>query len=550
MFKANPTLLYRASNPCHPDRSDQGERSGGTCTFLSRVHQFWCSLHRRAFCAALLPLALALSGCAHHPPSNTATVLIESSPNSLDPRIGTDSQSERIDALIFDSLVQRNDHFGIDPDLATSWQIANPLTYIFHLRSGVHFQDGRPFTSRDVKWTLDSILNGTIVSIKAGAYKYISGIDTPDPTTVVLHLSQPDPGLLWNLCNAGIGIVPYGSGRDFWRHPIGTGPYRLVSQETDRDVVLERSPNYWGSQPHIQRLQFNVVPDATTRALELEKGSADVAINALSADMVDALRQRPNLVVEDGPGSEIAYIVFNLRNPYLKDVRVRQAIAQAINRPLIIQSLLRGQAHPANSLLPMQHWAWTGDTKKYPYDPAAANALLDQAGYKRGPDGVRFHIGMKTSTDETTRLFAVVLQQELAKIGIALDLRSYEFATFYADLTRGVFDMAPSRWIGGNEQPDIFRYAYSSASFPPHGSNRGFYSNPRLDSLLKDASETLDQFRQRADYIQVQQILARDLPNIDLWYLDTVIVHTRRLTNVHPSPSGDFQFLRDAEITY
>ncbi|MGH9586662.1 MAG: ABC transporter substrate-binding protein [Acidobacteriaceae bacterium] len=493
-------------------------------------------------------LCLVLAGCGHHPPSNTATVLIESSPNSLDPRIGTDSQSERIDALIFDSLVQRNNHFGIDPDLATSWQIPDPRIYIFHLRTGVYFQDGRPFTSRDVKWTLDSILNGTIVSIKAGAYKHVSGIDTPDASTVILHLSQPDPGLLWNLCNAGIGIVPYGSGRDFWRHPIGTGPYRFVSQETDRDVVLQRSPNYWGTQPHIERLQFNVVPDATTRALELEKGSADVAVNALSADMVDALRQRPNLAVEDGPGSEIEYLVFNLRNPILKDVRVRRAIAQAINRPLIIHSLLRGRARPANSLLPMQHWAWTADTEKYAYDPAAANALLDQAGYKRGPNGIRFHIGIKTSTDETTRLFAIVLQQELVKIGIALDLRSYEFATFYADLTRGVFDMAPSRWIGGNEQPDIFRYAYSSASFPPHGSNRGFYSNPQLDALLSDAAGTLDQSKQRADYFQVQQILARDLPNIDLWYLDTVIVHTRRLTNVHSSPSGDFQFLRDAEI--
>jgi peptide/nickel transport system substrate-binding protein len=362
-------------------------------------------------------------------------------------------------------------------------------------------------------------------------------------------MSEPDPGLLWNLCNGGIGIVPYGSGRDFWKHPIGSGPFRFVSQQSDRDVVLERSPNYWRAKPKIERVRFAVVPDTTTRALELEKGSADVAVNALTPDMADALRQRPNLVVEDGPGSEIDYIVFNLRNRYLGDVSVRRAIAQAINRPLIIRSLLRGQARPANSLLPAQHWAWTGDTEKYPYDPAAANALLDQAGYKRGPNGIRFHLGMKTSTDETRRLTADVLQQELAKIGIALDLRSYEFATFYADLVRGAFEMAPSRWIGGNEQPEIFRYAYSSASFPPHGSNRGFYSNPKLDALLNDAANTLDQAKQRADYVQVQKILSRDLPTLDLWYLDTVIVHTRRLKNVHVSPSGDFGFLRDAYLS-
>jgi ABC-type transport system substrate-binding protein len=505
---------------------------------------------RRALSVALVLLAALLSGCGHSkPPANTVTMLIENSPNSLDPRVGTDAVAERIDPLIFDSLVQRNENFGLDPDLALSWQTPNPETYIFHLRTGVYFQDGHPLTSRDVKWTLDSVLNGTIVSIKAGAYKHIASVDAPDPTTVIIHLSQPDPALLWNLCNGGIGIVPYGSGRDFWQHPIGSGPYRLVSQEVDKDVVLERSGNYWGPKPRIARIRFAVVPDATTRALELEKGSADVAVNALSPDMVESLRHRPNLVVDDGPGSEIEYIVFNLRAPYLKDLRVRQAIAQAINRPLIIHSLLRSLARPADSLLPAHHWAWTDDLQKYPYDPTAADALLDSAGYKRGPDGMRFHIGLKTSTDETTRLLAVVLQQQLAQVGIALDLRSFEFATFYSDLTRGAFQMAPSRWIGGNEQPDIFRYAYSAASFPPHGSNRGFYANPQLDALLADAAGTLDQAKQRADYIKVQQILARDLPTIDLWYMDTVIVHTRRLKNVHTSPSGDFNFLRDAYVS-
>lgn len=155
---------------------------------------------------------------------------------------------------------------------------------------------------------------------------------------------------------------------------------------------------------------------------------------------------------------------------------------------------------------------------------------------------------MKTSTDETTRLLAVVLQQQLSRIGIALDLRSFEFATFYADLTRGAFEMAPSRWIGGNEQPDIFQYAYASNRFPPHGSNRGFYSNPDLDALLTDAAATLDQSAQRADYEKIQQIAARDLPTIDLWYLDTIIVHTRRVKGAHPSPSGDFEFLRTATV--
>ncbi|MGA7315625.1 MAG: ABC transporter substrate-binding protein, partial [Silvibacterium sp.] len=412
----------------------------------------------------------------------------------------------------------------------------------------VQFQDGRPLTSRDVKWTLDSILDGTVVTIKSGAYRNIASVEASDPQTTVIHMKKADPALLWNLCDGAFGVVPYGSAREFWRHPIGSGPYRLVSQEMDKEVVLERDASYWGAMPHIERIRFAVVPDATTQALELQKGSADVAVNALTPDMIYALKKNSSLVVEDGPGTRLNYIVFNLRDPALKDARVRQAIAFAINRPLIIHSLYRDQARVAESLLPPQHWAWSANTDKHAYDPAKANTLLDAAGYQRGAEGIRFHLGMKTSTDETVRLLSVIVQQQLAQIGIALDLRSYEFATFYSDLTKGAFQMAPSRWIGGNEQPDIFHYAYSQASFPPHGSNRGFYANPALDALLDDAAATSDQARQREDYAKVQQIAARDLPSINLWYLDTIVIHSRRLGNVHTSPSGNFEFLRDATV--
>jgi peptide/nickel transport system substrate-binding protein len=504
----------------------------------------------RAFCATLLLASLA-SCSSSAPRKDAVTMLIESSPTNLDPRIGTDAQSERIDPLIFDSLVQRNNRFGLDPGLAERWETPDPLTYVFHLRSGVKFQNGQPLTSRDVKWTLDSILNGTVVTIKSGSYRTIQSVDAPDANTVIIHLKKTDPALLWNLCDGAFGVVPYGSGGDFWRHPIGSGPFRLVSQETDRDVVVERSPDYWGPAPHIARIRFAVVPDSTTRALELEKGSADVLVNALPPDMVFALRKNSKLIVEDGPGTILNYIVFNVRDPLLKDARVRRAIALAINRPLIIQSLLRGLAREADSILPPEqpdYWSSKNDATRITFDPAEANSLLDAAGYRRGVDGIRFHLGMKTSTDETTRLLSVIMQQQLSRIGIALDLRSYEFATFYADLTKGAFQLAPSRWIGGNEQPDIFHYAYSAASFPPHGGNRGYYADPELDRLLDDAAASTDEQHRRPDYVKVQEILAGDLPSINLWYLDTVVVHSRRLEGVQTSPSGNFGFLRTATI--
>ncbi|MGC2496585.1 MAG: ABC transporter substrate-binding protein, partial [Acidobacteriaceae bacterium] len=489
-----------------------------------------------------------LTGCSPRANPNTVTMLIESSPANLDPRIGTDAQAEHIDSLIFDALLHRDEHFGLQPLLATKWESPNPLTWVFHLRTGVHFQDGRPLTSRDVKWTIDSILNGTVISVKAGSYTALASVEARDPTTVIFHLKKPDPTLPFNLCDGAIGIVPYGSGRDFAQHPIGSGPFIFVSQQLDRDVVLKRNPAYWGPEPNIPSLRFAVVPDATTRALELEKGSADVESNALPADVIVALARDRHLAVDDGPGTVLNYIVFNMRDPILRDVRVRTAIALAINRPLLIQALYRGEARIAENLLPPEHWAYNPNVEQHPYDPARANALLDQAGYRRGADGIRFHIGMKTSNDETVRLMAVAIQEQLAQVGIALDLRSYEFATYYADLTRGAFQLAPGRWIGGNENPDIFRYAYASSSFPPHGANRGFYSNPEMDRLIADAADTTDRQQQIADYRQIQAIAARDLPSLDLWYLDSVIVHNRRLGNIHPNPSGTFDFLRTATL--
>jgi peptide/nickel transport system substrate-binding protein len=154
---------------------------------------------------------------------------------------------------------------------------------------------------------------------------------------------------------------------------------------------------------------------------------------------------------------------------------------------------------------------------------------------------------MKISTIEETRLLAAVMQQELAKVGIALELRSYEYATFYSDVTRGAFQMYSLHWIGGNEQPDIFSYVFSTASFSPKGANRGHYSNPTLDALLNDAAASEDIGRRRFDYVQAQQILARDLPAFNLWYRDTVVVYNKRLTHILPTPSGSYNFLDTAE---
>ena len=493
-----------------------------------------------------LALLFSLLSCSQPPDRNTLVMIIESSPTNLDPRVGIDAQSERIDSLIFDDLLDRDEHLNVTPALAESWQIPDPLTYIFHIRLGVHFHDGHPLTSRDVKWTFDSLLQGKIRSTRAAAYRYVDHIEAPDETTVIFHLKEPFSNLLWNLSDGSMGIVPYGSLSEITSQPIGSGPFRYVSAEPDKEVILERNDSYWGAKAHVQRLRFTVVPDPTTRALELRKGSADIASNALTSDTVLALQKEPNLEVEQSPGTILSYLAFNLRDPILRDVRVRQAIAYAIDRRPMIEYLWRNFAQPAASILPPQSWAYNPDVPKYDFAPEKANKILDDAGYPE-KDGVRFHLTIKTSTEESTRLLAAVLQQQLRAVGIVLDIRTFEFATFFADVTSGAYQIYSLRWIGSNEDPDIFEYAFHSDNFPPHGANRSYYVNPRIDVLIGQGRSETDLDRRKAIYDEVQTILATDLPYINLWFLDNVLVHTKRVRNIHLNPSGNYDFLKSAE---
>src|ERR1700680_2349485 len=310
---------------------------------------------------ALLLLLLPLLSCSAKPDSDTLVMIIENSPTNLDPRIGLDAQSENIDSLIFDDLCMRDEHLNVQPGLAERWEIPDPLTYVFHLHRGVKFHDGRSLTSRDVKWTFDSLLQVKIRSTKAAVYRFVDHIDAPDEATVVFHMKEQDATMLWNLSDGAIGIVPEGSGEEMTRHPIGSGPFRFVSAETDREVVIERNDDYWGGKVKLARVRFAVAPDATTQALELRKGSGDVAINSLTPDTVFTLARDPNLEGERTAGTRLAYLGFNLRDPILKDARVRQAIAYALDRRPMIEYLWRGEAEPARSVLPPQSWAYNGN---------------------------------------------------------------------------------------------------------------------------------------------------------------------------------------------
>jgi len=494
-----------------------------------------------------VPLLFAiflLSSCSH-PSSDPSTVVfvIESNPANLDPRFGSDAQSQRLSALLFDGLVQRDSEMNLHPDLAESWDTPTPLTYVFHLRKGLLFHDGRPVTSADVKSTIDFMRNPANRSPKRGAFRMIASIDAPEPQTVIFHLNEPSASFLWNLERSAVGIVPANAPADFSRHPIGSGPFRFVSQSQDDAVVLESNPNYFRGAPKIHKVIFRIVPDTIVRALELRKGSADLELTSLSPDMIPVLARRPDLQISQRPGTNFAYLGINMEDPVLSKREVRQALAYATDRDSLIHYILRDEARKASGLLPPNHWAFDPTTPQYNYDPAQAEKLLDAAGYPRQSDGTRLHVSLKVSTEEQARLIAAALQDQWKKVGISLEVRPLEIATLFADLAKGSFQISYLRWVGANNDPDVFELVFNSKRIPPDGPNRGRYRSAQMDALTDQIRVEMDRDKRKQLCHQAQQLAAQDLPYIPLWYTDVLSVHAKRLGNLELSPTGDYQFL-------
>lgn len=492
----------------------------------------------------LLLLLLFIPGCNRTPAHEPGTVVmaLDESPRNLDPRVGTDAASERLIQLVFSSLVKRSVKYDIEPDIALSWDIPNPTTYIFHLRSDVKFHDGRPLTARDVVYTFRSVLSGAMKTPKAGTYRLVESVEAPDDRTVIFKLKEPFAPFLWNLTRGAIGIVPDGSPNDFANNPVGSGAFKFVRYVPDSEVVLARNEDYYGKKPNVSQVVFKIIPEAIVRALELRKGSVDIALSVLTPDMVEALRGTADLDVLQAPGTNYQYVAFNLKDPLFGDIRVRKAIAHAIDREKIIKYLWRGQAKPATGVIPPDNWSYAGNVTTYSYDPQLARDLLRESGHEK------LSFTYRTATDDTGRLLASVLQQQLRDVGIQMEIRSNEFATFYADVVKGNFQMYSLRWIGGNNDPDILNFVFHSTMFPPNGANRGRYANAEVDRLIDFARREVDTEKRKAAYQRIQQIVADELPYVSLFYVDNVAVFNKRITGMKLFPAGEYEFLTDIAI--
>jgi len=462
---------------------------------------------------------------------------------NLDPRVGSDEASQKVAQLVYNTLVRIDHQLRIVPELAETIEQPNPTTYVATLRRGVKFHNGRELTSDDVAYTFRSFLDPSFRG-RSAAYRLLAAVNPLDRYTVEFRLKQPFGSFPINLV---MGIVQAGSGAENATRPIGTGPYRLASFISDDRIELRPFDEYFGGAPRNEGLILKVIPDDTMRGLELRKGTVDMIVNDLSPDIVWQLREERRLQVTTAPGSDYAYVGMNLRDPILGRLDVRKALGYAIDRDAIVKYLRRGFATTAVGIVPPMSWAFEPGVFDFRHEPAESARLLDAAGYP-DPDGAgprpRFRLSLKTSTTEVYRLQAAAIQHDLARVGIALDVRSSELATLRQDVEKGNFQLYSLQFVGVTD-PDILRLVYHSRNMPPTGQNRVFYQNAEVDRLIDEAAGAVDDGQRRLLYTKAQRIIAQDVPYLSLWYKTNIAIFQPDIHGVTLSPIADFTFMKD-----
>jgi len=486
--------------------------------------------------AALVVCSL-LAACGAEEPDGVLRMGLASPPRNLDPRFATDATSERINRLLYRRLVEFDAESLPMPSLA-SWERLSPTHYRFTLgEDGRDFSDGTRLTALDVKATYESIIDRGSASPHRALLSMIEDIRTPDPDRVEFLLAEPDPLFPAYL---GIGILPaqlIDAGHAFRDRPVGSGPFRLADWPETGRLRLERRRDG-------RTFELVTVKDPNVRVMKLLRGEIDLLQNDLSPELVGYLRSRGEVRVEESSGVNFSYLGFNLEDPVVGRPEVREAIAHAIDREAILTFLFQEAGRPAEGLFPPEHWAGSDGLEPYEHDPERARALLAVAGYG---DQASLRLSYKTSSDPFRIRLATVIQAQLAKVGIEVEVKSYDWGTFFGDVKAGRFQIYSLTWVG-IRTPDIFRYVFHSDSVPPDGANRGRYRSLEADRLIEAARAEPDLPRQAALYRQLQALLHADLPYVPLWFENQMVAARREVGGYRLAPDGSYDGLADVEL--
>mgnify|MGYP002387211303 FL=1 len=481
---------------------------------------------------ALLLVAVALTACddAARPPPALAMGLAQA-PTTLDPRHAIDAASARICRLLYRPLVAVDER-GVAVPVLADWERVAPDRYLFSLRPDAPaFADGSAVTARDVAATYASVLDPATASPHRGALAAVTRVEALDDARVAFQLSRPDPLFP---AYATIGILPaaaLAADRDFDAAPLGNGPFVLARREGDGRLRLRRRSDGLA-------IDFVEVKDPTVRALKLLRGEIQLVQNDLPPELARYLGDQAGIRLDSRPGTSFAYLGLNLEDPALADARVREAIALALDRDAIVAALFRGLAEPGESILPPDHWAGA-ELPAPPHDPARARTLLGEAGF--GP-ARPLRLEYKTSADPFRLRLATVIQHQLARAGIETTIRSYDWGTFFGDVKAGRFQLYSLAWVGVST-PDIFRYAFHSASLPPAGANRGRFRSTIVDALIEQAERAGDAAELARLFRAVQAELHAARAFIPLWREHNVAAVRAEVGGYHLARDGNYDGL-------
>jgi peptide/nickel transport system substrate-binding protein len=482
-------------------------------------------------------------------PDDTIVVAIEVPITTSDPRAAVTNYDNKLTRIVASGLtaVDTND-LRWRPELASKIDRIDPLTIDVTVRDDARFSDGSPVTAADVVGTYMSVLSPESTS---GSHKMLSdrftSVEVVAPQVARFHLKAP---LATFESDVDYGIVSFHDGVPRPDEVIGAGPYVLRDLDST-SAWLEPNPYYFGAKPQLPRVEIKFVRDAAARLLMIVGGSADLIQNGVRPDLVAAIRDRPRVHVHTSPGAILTYLMMNNDDPVLARREVRQAIAFAIDRPAIIRARFGGLAVLATGLLAPMNWAYVDDVARYDHDLARAKQLLDDAGLG-DPDGdgplPRLHLVYKTSAETFRIAIARTIAAQLAEVGIAVEVRSFEFATFFADIKKGAYQIASMQTTDITDPDFYFMYFHSSwipTPANPDGFNRWRYRNALVDRLTTSGREEVDQGRRKQIYAEVQRQVAADVPIVPLWHEDNIVLTNASVEGYTITPNARLIGLRN-----
>jgi peptide/nickel transport system substrate-binding protein len=495
--------------------------------------------------------ALPLTAGAQRPA--TVTVIHQDVSTALNPL--TEIGYPHVLRLVYNGLVDYSPYpeHRIVPGLAESWQVSpDSRTFTFKLRRGVKWHDGAELTAADVAFTWERLTDATSGSAFASLLPALERVETPDPATVTIRLREPSASFLaWTW----LGIMP----RHVWekedvktsaynQKPIGSGPFKLASWSKGDSMVFEANPAYFRGRPAIDRVILKVIPDANVAFSALERGEIDAfvfrgLVGGVPWPIVERLKRNPAFVVNEFPVSSVQSLHFGLEHPLFRNLRVRQAVAHAIDRQAIISNVLFGKGQIVDTPIAPPTFAefHNAAVRRYDFDPAKANRLLDEAGHPRGPNGVRFATVLYGTPGARARMNEII-RENLRAVGIDAALENFEWNTYFERIRntrelgkRGLFSLLSVSRLPDPE--DNLGFVYGKNANKPGGRNYSEYVNPRVDELIEQGRRAADPARRAALYKEIQAILAEDLPMLPLYLARGVDVWKATLKGV---ASGEF----------